>query len=107
MQEAFEYSFPKQPGLTNPGVGTYRIVNYTLYLDYSDGRKMRHSFVVAGQSPTTPSDIWIRGYSFHSLNKNGAGLQDVVPSESDGTSARGANEIQRYTSWIWHNLLEW
>jgi len=65
IHDAFEYTFPDQPGLTNPGAGTYRIVNYTLYLNYSDGRKMRHSFVVAGHSPSTPSGMWIRGYSFH------------------------------------------
>lgn len=73
MQDAFEYSFPNQPGLTNPGEGTYRIANYTIFLNYSDGRKVRHSFVVAARPPKTPSSMWLRGYPFHLVKNNTAG----------------------------------
>jgi hypothetical protein len=73
MQDAFEYSFPNQPGLTNPGEGTYRIANYTIFLNYSDGRKVRHSFVVAARPPKTPLSMWLRGYLLHLVKGNTAG----------------------------------
>ena len=73
MQEAFQYTFPKQPGLTNPGTGTYRILDYTIFLDYADGRKVRHSFVVAAHPSKTPSGMWIRGNSFHRVKGDSSG----------------------------------
>jgi len=86
MQDAFEYSFPNQPGLTKPGTGTYRVANYTIFLNYSDGRKVRHSFVVAAHPRKTPSGMWIRGYSFHPLSGSdagGGGARDMSPAEPD------------------------
>jgi hypothetical protein len=78
MHDAFQFAFPNNPGATNPGAGTYRIVDYTIYLDYSDGRRMRFSFVVEQHPTKSPTGIWIKGRGFHLLPGSG---NDQSPAE--------------------------
>lgn len=63
MHDAFQYSYYQNPRMVNPGAGTYRIVDYTIYLDYSDGRHLKKSLVLAKASATLDG-MWISGARF-------------------------------------------
>lgn len=51
--EAFQYNYYQNPRIVAPGAGTYSIVDYTIHLDYADGRHLRRSFVLSTTSQTT------------------------------------------------------
>lgn len=63
MHEAFQYHYYQNPRLVAPGTGTYSIVDYTIHLDYADGRHLRKSFVLSTLSQT-PDGMWIAGARF-------------------------------------------
>jgi hypothetical protein len=64
MHDAFQYNYYQTPHIVDPGVGTYRVADYTIYLDYSDGRHLKKSFVLTAPS-ATPDGMWISGTRFN------------------------------------------
>jgi hypothetical protein len=66
MHDAFQYNYYSTPHIVDPGMGTYRVVDYTIYLNYSDGRRLKQSFVVLEASSSPPA-LWIRGATFKRL----------------------------------------
>jgi hypothetical protein len=68
MHEAFQYHYYQNPRVVAPGAGTYSIVDYTIHLDYADGRHLRKSFVLSTLSET-PDGMWIAGARFSLVSR--------------------------------------
>jgi hypothetical protein len=68
MYEAFQYNNYQNPRIVAPGAGTYSVVDYTIHLDYADGRHLRRSFVLSTPSQT-PDGVWIAGARFSLVSR--------------------------------------
>jgi hypothetical protein len=82
MHDAFQFSYPNNQRATAPGAGTYQVQDYTIHLNYSDGRQFRYSFIVASHPPKTPEAMWIRGVSFHPAPGS---ISNASSAEPDGS----------------------
>ena len=88
MHDAFQYNYPQDPHITDPGVGTYRIVDYTIYFDYANSRHLKQSFVVIAHPSKTPSGMWINGASFNQVPGTSS---DPTPAESNASGRSSAD----------------
>jgi hypothetical protein len=90
MHDCFQFTFYQNQHLVDPGVGTYRIVDYTLHLDYADGRHLKRSFVLTTPD-RTPEGLWIGGARFKPVPGTAGGFSPAQINPQASGPANPAN----------------